>query len=159
MQILQKIMRIFEESQTIKSSRNPLSAILARYTKRLDLEVLAARFGFVLKIIYADGVVADEEKEILNNLLKKYLPEIDSSLPAILKEFLAVDNLELEMMYFAQVMNEKMDETQRQQFLLELFQIARADEEYAMIEENDIRIITKYLLLSHADFIKMRNQK
>ncbi len=159
MKLIAKLKSLFTESTEIRTHRNPVLPILSRHSANQNLEVIASRIGFALKIIFADGTVAEEEKQILGEILKSYLPELSESVIEISTELLKLDNHDLEMMYFAQVLNEKLSDKDRAQFLHDLFRIARADDEYAMIEESDIRIICKYLLLAHSDFIKMRNQE
>ena len=160
MKIIEKIKKLFNEKESteVHSVRNPIVPVLTKYSNRPDIEIVAAKLGFALKIVFADGIVAEEEKEIMKELIENYLPELKTSTPEILNAVLEINNFDLEMIYFAQAMNEKLEEVERQQFLLDLFRIARVDNEYASDEESVIRIICKYLLINHTNFIKLRNQ-
>jgi len=157
MKILERIKVLFEESKNT-ATKNPVIPVLSRNTSRSDIELPAARLGFALKVIHADSQVSAEEKSMLVELVRKYLDESSEKAALIAEELLKIEDVDLEMMYFARVMNEKLSEQERQDFLSDLFRVAKADNEYAMIEERDLRVISRYLLLSHPMFVQTRNR-
>lgn len=141
--------------------RNPIVDLLKRHTPlaKSELQVAAAKTGFLLHLIYADGNIDELELAELKKLLKRYfvLPEV--FLDEAVEQLLGLDIHALQLYYLAKILNEHLDEKARKEFLADLFQMARADHEYSNLEEQDIRTISQYLFLEHSDFIEKRNQE
>ena len=154
-----KLKKSFEfETTSPNQQKNPILPILQKHSGRSDLEKISAKLGFALKIVHADGRVAEEEKELLTELLHEYLGISNADAQAPLEEMLQIEDINLEMMYFAQALNKNTDEAERKEFLADLFRVAHADDEYAMLEEQDIRMISKYLHLDHQALIEERRR-
>ena len=158
MKLVEKIKSIFDEAVPGRDVKNPVIPVLQKYISNPQLEIIAAKVGFALKIVYADNVVTEEEIEALHELLKKYTGKTGADISAMARDLLNIENLDLEMLHFSSAMNEQLDEEGRQEFLFDLFRLAHADDEYALVEESDIRLISKYLLLNHQAFIEARNR-
>jgi uncharacterized tellurite resistance protein B-like protein len=56
----------------------------------------------------------------------------------------------------SRIIAESLGEAERKAFLEKMFQLARADNIFEMLEENYLRIITSALMLSHKDFIQAK---
>lgn len=163
MNFLEKLQNLFSKTtESIQSSnqkvKNPIAKIISQYSRSPDINLPSAKLGFALKIIFADNVVSDEEKKMLQELIEIYFPELKSSSLEITNQLLQIKEYDLEMLYFAQELKENLSEEQRQEFLLDLFKIAKVDN-FAIEEESVIRIICKHLFINHSTFIKLRNQK
>jgi uncharacterized tellurite resistance protein B-like protein len=139
---------------------NPISNILKQHTPlaKSELEVAAAKTGFLMHLIYSDGNIDELELKKLKILLKRYFVIPDAFLEEAVKQLIDLDIDKLQLYYLAKVLNQYLDEADRKDFLADLFQMARADQEYSNLEEKDIRTISQYLFLEHTDFIEKKNQ-
>lgn len=162
---LNKLKNSFEKAaplETVKeiSSKNPLMPLVKK-SVRADADLVektAAKLGFILTIIHSDGKIDESERQKLHSVIKQYLPLDDSQAKVLLEDLLRFNDMNLEMYYFAEPLNRLADENEKKEFAAELFSIAHADDEFDDFEEQDIRLVYKYLMLDHSDFISARKQ-
>lgn len=138
---------------------NPIAFSLKKYPKigeKKDIDIIGAKLGLALLIIYSDLETRSKEKEQLKRLVEKYCAGYKDRIERITFELMSIPENHLEMAYFGRFLVEALDKEHRIEFLKELFQIARSDNEYSPYEDRDLRVISKYLLLDHEDFIEAK---
>jgi len=147
----------YEKAIESDEKSNSIETILEPFSTN-NLKQISAKIGFILKIIYADMKVEASEIVALNRLIIKYLDVDEKDAKFISEKLLDIPEMDLQLIHFAGTLNAYSDENERILFLEDLFNMAMADDEYAILEENDIRIISKYLHISHSKFIEKRNE-
>jgi len=138
---------------------NPVAFRLKKYPKikqKKNLDIIGAKLGLALLIIYSDLETRYKEKEQFKRLIEKYCTRSEDRIDRITFELMSIPENHLEMAYFGRFLVEVLDKEHRIEFLKELFQIARSDNEYSPYEDRDLRVISKYLLLDHDDFISAK---
>lgn len=156
MDFLQKILSVSNSGNS--RNRNPFLPILQKEVSdsSINLKKQAAKLGLMAKIIHSDSKIEESEVKIFIEKIAIYLKLNAERASMISKKLLAIDDIDLEMMYLGKEFNQHSESTERKEFLADLFQMAHADEEYAMLEEKDIRVISKHLFLQHKDFVEER---
>lgn len=138
---------------------NPVAYILKKHpeiTDSRDIDIIGAKLGLALLIIYSDLEAKKNEKEQFKHLVEKYCSPYTDRIERITYELISIPENHLEMAYFGRFLVEVLDKEQRKELLKDLFQIARIDNEYSPLEDRDLRVISKYLLLDHEDFIEAK---
>jgi len=138
---------------------NPVAFILKKILEVTDsraVDIIGAKLGLALIIIYSDLEARKKEKEQFKHLVKKYCSQYTDRIERITYELITIPENHLEMAYFGRFLVEVLDKDHRKEFLKDLFQIARIDNEYSPLEDRDLRVISKYLLLDHEDFIEAK---
>ena len=135
-------------------ARNPYLEIVRQNSRLSDFEArkAAAKLGFLVVIIYSDGVVADQEIRVLKDISARYLRLKKDEIDRVVKSLLDVDREHLEFHFLAKELGSRTEPEERKVFLSDLFKMANADDEYAKLEDEDIRMISKYLFLSDFEF-------
>lgn len=167
-QLKEKFNEAFSETGTVASEvdtdqaystdYNPLFSIVKKHSDFDEREaaIVAAKLGFLLRIIYADGYVDNDEVGHLIDLITEDFDTDEQQAAVIAEEILDIDSLVIELYYLSRILNKLLSEEEKKDFVVELFHAARADNEYSFLEEKQIRLIHKYLFISHEDFIKAK---
>ena len=135
---------------------NPAAFILKKYPEFMETharEIIGAKLGLALIIIYSDLEAKKKEKQQFRQLVEKYCSRYTDRIERMTHELIAIPEEHLEMAYLGRFLVEVLDKKNRKELLKDLFQIARVDNEYNPLEDRDLRVISKYLLLDHEDFI------
>lgn len=135
---------------------NPVAFILKKYPEFMEtheVEIIGAKLGLALLIIYSDLEAKKKEKQQFRHLVEKYCSRYSDRIERINYELISIPEEHLEMAYLGRFLVEVLNRENRKELLKDLFQIARVDKEYSPLEDRDLRVISKYLLLDHEDFI------
>lgn len=138
---------------------NPIAFILKKYPEFMEaneVEITGAKLGLALLIIYSDLEAKKKEKEQFRLLVEKYCSRYTDRIERITFELISIPENHLEMAYLGRFLVEVLDKKQRKNLLKDLFQLARVDNAYSPLEDRDLRVLSKYLLLDHEDFIEAK---
>jgi uncharacterized tellurite resistance protein B-like protein len=139
--------------------RNPVACILKPYVEGksgIDINIIGAKLGLALMMIYSDLEVKSIEKDQFRLLFSKYLDFSSEMSAELSSRLLRLPEDHLEMAYLGEILVEKLNLEERKEFLKDLFIMARSDEVISPYEDRDLRVISKYLLLDHSDFIEAK---
>ena len=124
------------------------------------LRFLAAFGGLLGCVANRDGVISDEEETRIREVLKTVsllsAAEADIVARIVHEQTKALVGLENHM--YAREINELADPEDKIEVVSSLFAIAAADDEISPEENEELRRITKALLLTHRDFIIIRSR-
>ncbi|MCB1317325.1 MAG: TerB family tellurite resistance protein [Leptospiraceae bacterium] len=155
---LKKNLPSMPASRSDSHARNPVAIVLERYPN-LNTPGLAARLGFALAMIHSDAQVQDAETDYLVELIRAWNPaQTDIKAQDLKNDLMQIDPERIELAYLGQDIVAAHDETQRIAFLADLFRMAQADGEIDPMEERDLRVIARYLLLTHKQYIDAKMQ-
>ncbi len=119
---------------------------------------VSAISGLLARVAYCDLEIHVNEKDSMVNSLQKWTKFEKSKAKSIvdlailkIKELASVENH-----IYTQILSEIMDEEQRYELLKTLFNLAAADGNVESVESEEIRVISKGLLLDHQHYIAAR---
>lgn len=136
--------------------RNPVAVILnQRFGRKIEKNsnITGAKLGLALMLIYSDQETEKEEKKQFERLVSKYCCLSGEKSKKFSSYLLNLPEDHLEMAYLGEILVEDLNIEERKEFLKDLFFMARSDGVYNPFEDRDLRVISKYLLLDHEDFI------
>ena len=139
--------------------RNPVACILKPYVEGnedINIDIIGAKLGLALMMLYSDLEVKSIEKDQFRILFSKYLDFSDEMSAELSSRLLMLPEDHLEMAYLGEILVESLILKERKEFLKDLFIMARSDKVISPYEDRDLRVISKYLLLDHSDFIEAK---
>lgn len=139
--------------------KNPVIPILQKHAIDCPAGV-AARLGFALALIHSDSNIHDSETELLATLIQTWcgLNADDATYASLHQDLMALGPDRLELAYLGQMVMDSEDEVSRIELLADLFRMAAIDGKIDPTEERDLRVIGKYLLLTHKQYIEAKLQ-
>jgi uncharacterized tellurite resistance protein B-like protein len=139
--------------------RNPVACILEPFVEEnagINIDIIGAKLGLALMMIYSDLEVKSIEKDQFRVLFSKYLDFSQEMTDELTSRLLRLPEDHLEMAYLGEILVENLTPGERKEFLRDLFIMARSDDVISPYEDRDLRVISKYLLLDHSDFIEAK---
>ena len=123
-----------------------------------ELRRLTLAGGLLARVAHADGEVTDSEFEAIASGIERYWDL--SSVQASFVAEAAVSETSLKMDYFRMTREffDSTTEMEKVRFLSACFTIARSDGDLSYAETEEIRRISKSLLLSHRQFIEAKTE-
>ena len=129
----------------------------AESTSEQHTSQLAAAI-LLIEVSRADFDISDEEQQVILKVLTKQFSLSDSEADKILEYALEEHDEYTSSHPFIRLINEEMEIDAKRELLRGLWQVAYADGTLDKYEEYHIRKIADWLYLSHADFIRIKNQ-
>jgi uncharacterized tellurite resistance protein B-like protein len=136
---------------------------IAPYLKKLigddalpDIELISAKLGLAIIMIHSDMEFHEKERKAFEDLVGRECGIAEDRAMDIASELLLIPDTHFEIAYLSRIITESTDKDERRDLLANLFGIARADRVYSPYEDKYLKIIGKYLLLSHNDFIGLK---
>lgn len=114
--------------------------------------------GLLARIIHIDLKVHEQEIIAFKNILKRYYPSDEKTRSAIVELALneVKELVDLENQKYSRPLNEFLSEREKYQILQMLFEVSAADGIVENIESEEIRLISKSLLLTDQHFLSAR---
>jgi uncharacterized tellurite resistance protein B-like protein len=114
--------------------------------------------GLLARIIHIDLKVHDDEIEAFKDILKRYYPSDERTRSAIVDLALneVKELVDLENQKYSRPLNEFLSEKEKYNILQMLFEVSAADGVVENLESEEIRLVTKSLLLTDQHFLSAR---
>jgi uncharacterized tellurite resistance protein B-like protein len=145
--------------EAINYVKNPIAPIMYEILGgniNSDLEIASAKIGLALIVIHSDTNFDAKEKEALKQFIKVEFKLDDEKLNEVFSKLLQIPESYFEMAYLSRIITDATDETERLKLLIELFNIARANQVYDDYEDKYLRLIAQFLFISKGDFLTIK---
>ncbi|MFS1704885.1 TerB family tellurite resistance protein [Aestuariibacter sp. GS-14] len=135
-----------------------LKAILARFTGNASEpanahSVEVATAALLYEVIRADNEVDHSEQAMLSAMLKDIFSLSDEEVMLVQASGSKRSEEAVDLVQFTQVLNQTLNEADKQQVIQGLWNVAYADNELAPLEEHIIRKIADLLYIPHSKYI------
>ncbi|MEI6089040.1 MAG: TerB family tellurite resistance protein [bacterium] len=121
-----------------------------------NFEVASAKIGLAMIVIHSDTNFDAKEKEALKQFIKVEFKLDEEKLNEVFSKLLQIPESYFEMAYLSRIITAATDETERLKLLIELFNIARANQVYDDYEDMYLRLIAQFLFISNGDFLTIK---
>ena len=121
-----------------------------------DARIIGAKLGIAILLIHTDLKIQNGERSSFQNLIRKEMNLNDGDAGELAERILQIPEENFELTRLGRILTESLGEKERQKFLEEMFRLARSDNNYELVEENYLRVISVSLMLSHRDFIQAK---
>ena len=144
----------------------PTAGYLATIREHLDAlhekraEFVAAFAGLLVRVAHADDEISDAERTVLHDLIAANVGLSDAESAAIAEIAIhqATGLAGIEYAYLTNAMNEHASEDDKKHLIDCLYAIATADSSVSIVEDDEIRQVSRALLLTHDQFIAIRTR-
>ena len=125
-----------------------------------EIKLITGYAGLLGRVAYADLEITDDELARMHRVLASVLGLADDEVEAIVEILLRhrVQLLSLEDHVYARLVNDVADRPHKLKLLRALYEVGAADGSVREREDQEIRVISKALMLSHGDFIDARRE-
>jgi uncharacterized tellurite resistance protein B-like protein len=125
-----------------------------------EIKLIAGYAGLLGRVAYADMEITDEEIARTRRILVEVLGLAEDEVEAIVQILLRhrVQLLTVEDHLYTRLVNDVADRPHKLKLLRALYEVGAADGAVREREEQEIRVISKSLLLSHGDFVAARRE-
>lgn len=125
-----------------------------------EIKLITGYAGLLGRVACADLEITDDEiarmRRVLTGALGLGGGEVDAIVEILLLH--RVQLLSLEDHFYARLINDVADRPHKLKLLRALYEVAAADGSVREREDQEIRVISRALLLSHGDFIEARRE-
>ncbi|MBC3764419.1 TerB family tellurite resistance protein [Neptunicella marina] len=142
--MLNKLLRWFEQNL------NPSQQSSSEHTLKIATAVM------FYEIIRADHKIDEQELTLLRQLLSDSFSLSTDELNELMQSAKDYAEEAVDMVQYTRVINEQCSREQKQQFILQLWQLAYADQALDGHEELLIRKISDLIYLNHSDYIQAK---
>jgi uncharacterized tellurite resistance protein B-like protein len=125
-----------------------------------ETKLITGYAGLLGRVAYADLEITDDEVDRIRRVLSSTLGLADAEIDAIV-EILnrhRVQLLSIEDHLYTRLINDVADRPRKLKLLRALYEVGAADGSVREREDQEIRVISKALMLSHSDFIDARRE-
>ncbi len=139
-------------------SLNPVAAILKQEIpyQGFNHQIIGARLGLMLILIHSDEEVAGKEFQAFVELTAKQLGKSESECEDLARRLMQIPPTHFELAHLGRLLVEDLPEESRLEWLISLFRMAHADGIYHEEEDRQMRLISRFLLLSTRQFLEAR---
>lgn len=125
-----------------------------------EIKLVTGYAGLLGRVAYADLEITDDEVARMRRVLAGVLGLADGEVEAIVEILLRhrVQLLSLEDHVYARLINDVADRPVKLKLLRALYEVGAADGSVREREDQEIRVISRALMLSHSDFIEARRE-
>lgn len=125
-----------------------------------EIKLITGYAGLLGLVAYADLEITDDEVSRMRQVLASVLGLATHQVEAIVEILIRhrVQLLSLEDHVYARLINDVADRPHKLKLLRALYEVGAADGSVREREDQEIRVISRALLLSHADFIGARRE-
>lgn len=137
---------------------NPVAAILKQEIpyEGFNHEMIGARLGLMLILIHSDNEVQNKELKAFVELTAKQLGKSPEDSRDLAQRLLSIPTDHFELAHLGRLLVENLSEESRMEWLVALFRMAHADGIYHDEEDRQMRLISRFLLLSTRQFLEAR---
>ncbi len=147
-----------KEQEKFSSLHHKISTIMPQASEK-ELTLVACIAGLLARVAYTNLNISNEETQGMRKLLKQWTSINDRDIDAIVK--LTIQEMKslsgIENHKYCYPLNDILDNDEKMEVLISLFAIAASDNDVEQKESEEIRSISKGLLLEHQHFISARS--
>jgi uncharacterized tellurite resistance protein B-like protein len=149
------------EDESEEFVKNPILSVLNEKhgSGGNDVEVISAVLGLAVALINADMEYHEKERSAFIELIQKETGLGKKEAGDLAGEIGTIPDTYFELAYLGRIIADSAGRERRMEILSSLFDIAYADSTYSPEEDNYLRVISKYLLLEHRDFIALKMER
>lgn len=144
-----------------QESGTPLAVAIRRELGAVvsaDVERIAAYAGLLVRVAHADVEVSEEERTRLTEIIAEHTgvspTEAQAIAALVIRQATELEGIEYALL--TRAVNEFADTQEKERLIDCLYAVATADDEVSVAEDDIIRAVARALLLSHEQFIRIR---
>lgn len=150
-------------TRAVQEPRTPLAAAIHRELGELTpekVERIAVYAGLLVRVAHADVDVSDAERaklvEIVAERTGVSVPEATVIGALVIRQATELEGIEYALL--TRTFNELAGVEEKERLIDCLYALATADDEVSVAEDDEIRAVARALLLSHEQFIRIRQK-
>jgi uncharacterized tellurite resistance protein B-like protein len=151
-----------EDKLAVEFTKNPIAPLLKTHVdegKIKNIDLVAAKLGLALIVIYSDMSFDKEEKNAFEELVKKECMIDEKKFIDLVNKIYLIPENYFEMTYLCRFITDSSTESERYNILKDLFKMAYANNQYDAYEDKYLKLIARSLFISDQNFIKIKRNE